>query len=88
MTNVSKTKKTIKTRNSFLNNVFGALSPLPRNVLPTDRDVGKYYLYVKDKRSTSKVDIYKTIGLEVQEIWKLAFITTMGVRSPYFIACL
>ena len=67
--------------------VFGKPCPLPRNQLPTNRDIGKAVAFEKvkkkdedDKVTNSNNDIFKEVAGEVKEIYNHASVPTINLK--------
>ena len=73
----------IRTRKSTSHAVFGSSAPLPTNVLPTNGQVGKYFLYCKQRPKGANVDTLKMVTDEIIKVWQTASIPTIQKQSIY-----
>ena len=63
-------KGTLVTKKSSQHSLFGTSRKLPENMLPTNRDVGRYLMLLKEKKNEGNKKIYKDITCDVLKLWK------------------
>jgi len=69
------------TRNSTRHAIFGNPNDLPQNVLPTNLQVGQYFLLMKPRRNDSNRETYKVVAEAVVHLWKMASIPIIQIQS-------
>ena len=62
------TTSVVRTRQSVSHAVFGSPAPLPTNVLPTNGDVGRYFLYCKERSNAGNESVFKAVTTEIIQL--------------------
>jgi len=77
------TTSVVRTRQSVSHAVFGSPAPLPTNVLPTNGDVGRYFLYCKERSNAGNESVFKAVTTEIIRLWQTASIPTIQQQSVH-----
>ena len=70
-------KDTLVTRKSSQHSLFGTSRKLPESMLPTNRDVGRYFILLKKKKKEGNKKICKDITCDVLKLWQKSSIPTV-----------
>jgi hypothetical protein len=70
-----------QTRKSRCDTIFGSPSDLPSNVLPTIRQLVKYFVHLKDKPNSANSAVINKIAKDVVALWNKASIPTVEHRT-------
>lgn len=74
-------KGSLVTRKCSQHSLFGKSSKLPENMLPTNGDVGKYFMLLKGKKNAGNKKIYKDITYDVLKLWQKSSIPTVKYKA-------
>jgi DNA-binding protein YbaB len=70
------------TRKASEHSLFGSGKKLPDNVLPTYRDIARYFLYLKENTSLRGNNaIYMQITIDVQRLWRKASLPIISEKA-------
>ena len=77
----SKEHSRLSTRQSNQHFIFGNTNKLPDNILPTNKDVGRYFVYLKSTENASNKKLSGQIAEELIDIWNRASIPTVQLLA-------
>ena len=79
----STSSSSMRTRQLTEHSLYGFPCDLPRNVLPTNSNVARYFLHLKSRPNESNNDKYKLVAEGVMELWNAASIPTIQYQSIF-----
>ena len=77
----SKEHSQLSTRQSNQHFIFGNANTLPDNILPTNKDVGRYFVSLKSTENASNKKLSGQIAEELIDIWNRASMPTVQLLA-------